>query len=211
MVRLRAELLRFGTLPVSDPNAPSLVSRVAGAPISGSWWGHPAGPEIYRVAEALEADPDILALKLWRGKVTLVHRRLWPALRKIGTEKSAWQLTGLNVIELRLLAHLEGTASVRRARTALVERMDARSEMAAVRGLERRLLVLTRSVHTSGGAHALTVESWADWGARTRTPAFRGSLASAERTIEDSVRRLTPTADPRRQLPWGRPWIRTVR
>ena len=62
---------------------PSLAEAVAGGPIRGSWWGHPKGREIFRVAQAICENPDILVCKLIEGKITYVHRRLWPALVKL--------------------------------------------------------------------------------------------------------------------------------
>jgi hypothetical protein len=62
---------------------PSLAEHIAGGPIEGSWWGHPKGHEIYRVAEAISESDEILVCKLVEGKVTYVHRRLWPALVKL--------------------------------------------------------------------------------------------------------------------------------
>jgi hypothetical protein len=62
---------------------PSLAEAVAGAPIRGSWWGHPKGHEIFRAAEAVSDDPDVLVCKLVDGKITYVHRRLWPALVRL--------------------------------------------------------------------------------------------------------------------------------
>lgn len=62
---------------------PSLAEAVAGGPIRGSWWGHPKGHEIFRVASAVSENPDVLVCKLADGKVTYVHRRLWPALVKL--------------------------------------------------------------------------------------------------------------------------------
>jgi hypothetical protein len=62
---------------------PSLAEAIAGGPIRGSWWGHPRGHEIFRVAEAVSVSRDILVCKLIDGKVTYVHRRLWPALVKL--------------------------------------------------------------------------------------------------------------------------------
>jgi hypothetical protein len=59
---------------------PSLAEAIAGGPIRGSWWGHPKGQEIFRVSEAVCDSGDILVCKLVGGKVTYVHRRLWPAL-----------------------------------------------------------------------------------------------------------------------------------
>jgi hypothetical protein len=61
----------------------SLAQAVAGGPIRGSWWGHPKGQEIFRAAEAVSDDPDVLVCTLIDGKITYVHRRLWPALVRL--------------------------------------------------------------------------------------------------------------------------------
>jgi hypothetical protein len=62
---------------------PSLAEAIAGGPIRGSWWGHPRGKDIYRAAETICDSPEVLVCKLVDGKVTYVHRRLWPALVKL--------------------------------------------------------------------------------------------------------------------------------
>jgi hypothetical protein len=62
---------------------PSLAEAVAGGPIRGSWWGHPKGREIYGVTQAVCEHPDILVCKLVEGRITFVHRRLWPALVRL--------------------------------------------------------------------------------------------------------------------------------
>jgi hypothetical protein len=72
--------------------APSLAEAVAGEPIRGSWWGHPKGREIFRVAEAVSESPDVLVCKLVDGKVTYVHRRLWPALVRLASRFQKTQL-----------------------------------------------------------------------------------------------------------------------
>jgi hypothetical protein len=59
---------------------PRLTEAIAGEPIVGSWWGHAKGHEIYAVLEVVTASPDVLVCRAVGGKVTLVHRRLWPAL-----------------------------------------------------------------------------------------------------------------------------------
>jgi len=71
---------------------PSLAETIAGGPIRGSWWGHPKGHEIFRVAEAVSESPEILVCKLVDGKVTYVHRRLWPALVKLAARFRKEQL-----------------------------------------------------------------------------------------------------------------------
>ena len=62
---------------------PSLAEAIAGGPILGSWWAHPKGDEIYRVADAISESDEVLVCKLVDGKITYVHRRLWPALVKL--------------------------------------------------------------------------------------------------------------------------------
>jgi len=72
--------------------APSLAEWVAGEPITGSWWAHPRGHEIYALASALEVLPDVLVCRAIDGKRTLVHRRLWPALVRAATKFPSAQL-----------------------------------------------------------------------------------------------------------------------
>jgi hypothetical protein len=60
--------------------APKLTEAIAGENIKGSWWGHPKGKQIFPVLEAVCEHADVLVCRLVDGKLTLVHRRLWPAL-----------------------------------------------------------------------------------------------------------------------------------
>lgn len=59
---------------------PSLAAAIVGEPIRGNWWAHARGAEIYALTRAIRNNPDILVCRLVDGKVTYVHRRLWPAL-----------------------------------------------------------------------------------------------------------------------------------
>jgi hypothetical protein len=59
---------------------PNLAAALVGEPIKGSWWAHPKGHQIFSTFEAIAESPDILSCRLVDGKVTYVHRRLWPAL-----------------------------------------------------------------------------------------------------------------------------------
>jgi hypothetical protein len=195
-------LRRFGLLPITDAKGPSLVSIAAGAPIFGSWWGHPAGQLIYQVGEALESDPDVLVVRLWRGKLTLVDRRLWPAIVRIGTARSHWQIAGLSGVAFHLLAYIEQSGIVRGDGLPPNVPIGSEGFRSALRELDQRLLILTRSVHTSTGSHALEAESWRGWAARTRCLRLSGSVASAQLAIEEAARRLSPGVDPRQCLPW---------
>lgn len=74
---------------------PNVAQLVAGEPIKGSWWGHPQGHEIFNVLQALDESPDVVRLRLVNGKVTLVHRRLWPALVRSADRFTPKQLAAL--------------------------------------------------------------------------------------------------------------------
>jgi hypothetical protein len=59
---------------------PRLTDAIAGEPIKGSWWGHPKGKHIFALLGHVCDHADILVCRLVDDKLTLVHRRLWPAL-----------------------------------------------------------------------------------------------------------------------------------
>lgn len=202
--RVKNEVRQFGLLPFTDREAPSLVSIVAGGPVSGSWWGHPAGQSIYEIGEALDSDPNVLVLRLWRGKLTLLHRQLWPALLRVGKARAPWQMDGLGGVASQLLSRIQREETLRSDHLPADFAPGAPGFKPALRSLEDRLLVLTRSVHTTSGAHALEAESWESWSVRTRTVPSPGPVATARLAIEDAARRLTPSGDPRMSLPWGR-------
>lgn len=62
---------------------PNLAEAVAGAPIRGSWWGHAKGHEIFWLTRAIRDAEDVLVCRLVGGKITYVHRRLWPAVVRL--------------------------------------------------------------------------------------------------------------------------------
>lgn len=73
-----------GVVLVSAKGAvPRLTEAILGEPIKGSWWGHPKSHQIYAILQAVSESEDILVCRLVEGKVTLVHRRLWPALVRV--------------------------------------------------------------------------------------------------------------------------------
>ena len=65
---------------------PSVADAVAGERIRGSWWGHPKAKEIFRALSAIGESADVLCFRLVGGKITFVHRRLWPALVRLADE-----------------------------------------------------------------------------------------------------------------------------
>ncbi|MEX2524729.1 MAG: hypothetical protein WD750_07205 [Gammaproteobacteria bacterium] len=77
-VRMHGVVLESAKGPV-----PSLAEKIAGAPIRGSWWTHPRNHDIFRVTRAVRDTPDILVCRLVAGRITYVHRRLWPSLVRL--------------------------------------------------------------------------------------------------------------------------------
>ena len=71
---------------------PRLTEFIAGEPIRGSWWAHPHSHHIHAILETIGQSHDILTCRLIDRKVTLVHRRLWPALVRAAARFTAGQL-----------------------------------------------------------------------------------------------------------------------
>jgi hypothetical protein len=65
---------------------PSVAEAVAGQPIIGSWWAHPRGKAIFAALSEIDDAEDVRCFKLVDGKVTFVHRRLWPALARLASD-----------------------------------------------------------------------------------------------------------------------------
>lgn len=57
---------------------PSLAQKVAGEPIKGSWWGHRRSHEIFELTQKVRDSKAVLICTLAGGKLTYIHRRLWP-------------------------------------------------------------------------------------------------------------------------------------
>ncbi len=77
-VRHHGVVLEAGRGPV-----PNLAEAIAEQPIRGSWWGHPKGKLIFRLTRAVRDSSNVLVCRLVDGKITYVHRRLWPALVRL--------------------------------------------------------------------------------------------------------------------------------
>lgn len=65
---------------------PTLAEEIAGEPIVGSWWSHPKAQTIFDALSELDDDVDVRSFKLIDGKVTYVHRRMWPALVRLARD-----------------------------------------------------------------------------------------------------------------------------
>jgi len=74
---------------------PNLAEAIAGEPIRGSWWGHKRGTAIFWATRAVRDSSDVLVCRLLDGKVTYIHRRLWPAIVRLA---DSLDRTGLSAI-----------------------------------------------------------------------------------------------------------------
>jgi hypothetical protein len=74
---------------------PNVAELIVGEPIRGSWWGHPQSHAIFDAINALAESPDVVRTRLVNGKVTLVHRRLWPALVRVADRFPAQRLAAI--------------------------------------------------------------------------------------------------------------------
>ncbi len=79
-------------------SVPSLAQVIAGEPLRGSWWAHPKGDEIFLLSRAIRRSPDVLVCRLVDGKITYVHRRMWPALVSMAGRFSKRRLAALKEV-----------------------------------------------------------------------------------------------------------------
>ena len=84
---------------------PTLAEAVVGAPIRGSWWGHAKGHEIFWLTRAVRDSGDVLVCRLVAGKVTYVHRRLWPAVVRLAGSFARDDLAALHEVHTRRGRH----------------------------------------------------------------------------------------------------------
>jgi hypothetical protein len=84
---------------------PNLAEHIAGEPISGSWWGHSSGHEIFAVLTRVLDSSDVIATRLVNGRTTLIHRRLWPALVRVANRFPAERLAAVDEVHTASGAH----------------------------------------------------------------------------------------------------------
>jgi hypothetical protein len=75
---------------------PNVAELIAGEPIKGSWWGHPAGHEIFDELNVLADSPDVVRTRLVGKRVTLIHRRLWAALVVVADQLPVERLAAIH-------------------------------------------------------------------------------------------------------------------
>ena len=186
---LTERLLEYDLLLDTDPKFPSVTGFVADDTGGRSWWAHPQAKQMYGLSCGLRDHPDVLMVKLVSGKVTFIHRPLWPAIVAIGTAREPWQMEGLSK-EAKALLKKAG-----RDRRVF-------SSGDPVRELETRLLVHAASVHTELGSHAKEVQSWESWAKTARLGKVKLTPAEAKAQLESVVERLNKQFGAKGTLPW---------
>jgi hypothetical protein len=86
------------TLESGRGPVPSLAQTIAGEVIRGSWWAHPKGHTIFVCSRAIRESKEVLICRLVGGKVTYVHRRLWPALVRLAEHLDAGRLDAIREV-----------------------------------------------------------------------------------------------------------------
>lgn len=84
-------IAEHGLLLLQDKKLSNVVTVITGERLKGSWWSHPRAQEIFNAIEALPED-QVLDTKLVGGKVTFVHRSLWPDLLAVVTRDREYQV-----------------------------------------------------------------------------------------------------------------------
>ena len=79
-------------------SVPSLAHVVAGELTQGSWWAHPKGHDIFLLSRVICRSPHVLVCRLVDGKITYVHRRMWPALVSLAGRFSRQRLAALKEV-----------------------------------------------------------------------------------------------------------------
>ena len=197
-----AALERYGLLLLSDATLPSVCGLIVGEPLRGSWWGHQLGGAIYHVSSTLEDSPEVLATKLVDGKVTYVHRRLWPAVVALGSAREDCQLRSLSRAARWLLAQTDALGEVQTNDVPVAAGLQRKDLPAAARELERRLLVVATEIHTPSGAHAKVLETWSHWRERTAIRSSRMAVTKAKRQLEDTLADMSGGGVATARLPW---------
>lgn len=189
-----AQLQEWGLLLESDAAFPNVCTLITGERMRGSWWSHPLAQVIFNVNERLEDHGDVLITKLLSGKVTFVHRKLWPELFAIGRGRESWQTRGLSDAARQLLKLVEKGRSVR------TDQISANQISSSTRELERKLLVYSHQFHTESGKHAKVLETWEHCAERV---GFNGSeTPDARDRLEVLVTELNQKFNANAILPW---------
>lgn len=194
-------LRRLGLLLETDARLPSVASLIAGEPVSGSWWSHAFAQKIFTTLGQFADHRDVMFTKLISGKVTLVHRKLWPEIFAIGTARAPWQMNGLSKSARNLLEMIDEQGSLRTDQIAW-PKWEAEKPGEAARQLEKKLLIHAGQFHTETGAHAKLLESWEAWAKRVGFKGETITIDEAREKMEERLQKLNKQFKAKAKLPW---------
>lgn len=197
--KVLAALAEFGLLMVSDRWFPSVSGLITGGSVKGSWWSHPLAHTIFGVNEILEDHKDVLITKLISGKITFVHKSIWPHVYTIGSARERWQMDGLSSAAKTLLKKLQNEWILN---TNDLKAVGGIKPGDIARELESRLLIHSEQVHTQSGAHAKKIETWDHWADRVGLKARPSEPEMAKQFLEKRVKELNDRFGARASLPW---------
>lgn len=195
------QLKRLGFLLESDPTLPSVCSLITGEPLKSSWWSHPLAQTIFNINERLEDHADVLVTKLVSGKVTFVHRKLWPEIFSIGIAREPWQSKGLSESARLLLKMIDENGLLTTDKLSWPRSRKVKPGDAA-RELEKRLLVHGDQFHTEHGTHAKLLETWEHWAKRIGLQLSAIPAEKAKKNWEERVLKLNQQFGASGKLPW---------
>jgi hypothetical protein len=197
-------LKEFGLLLETDTKLPSVSGLVAGEPVRGSWWTHARSHEIFGVLQEVADHKQVLITKLVSGKVTFVHRKLWPDVLSIGTARESWQTQKLLPATQMLLDRIDQEGVLRTDTLDWPPKFKSVKVGQAVRELEKRLLIHSDEFHTDSGTHAKLIETWDHWTNRIDFNPKPVALDDAKRSLEKRVQLLNKRFGASARLPWTR-------
>lgn len=193
-------LKQDGFLLESDQTLPSVCTLITGEPLKSSWWSHPKAQVIFQVNELLEDHADVMITKLVSGKVTFIHRKLWPAILAIGAAREPWQVEELSPPAIVLLRMVDEKGSLTTDKTEWNLSSPKLSD--AARELERKLLVHSAQFHTDKGKHAKLLTSWKHWAAQAGLASKFITTAKAKAALEKKLGKLNEEFSAKGVLPW---------
>ncbi|HEV7241603.1 MAG TPA: hypothetical protein VGQ36_20390 [Thermoanaerobaculia bacterium] len=181
-----AALARAGLLLQQDKHALNVVTLITGETLRTSWWSHPKAQLIFAVLSRLDEHADVLLTKLLQGKVTLVHRSLWPAVLAVASGAEPWQTAGISKPARRLLTSIDEAEH------------PIRHSGPVVKELESRLLAHAQEIHTESGKHEIVLQPWSMWAREARVKPLR-SVVAAKQQLEEAAQAIGATVV---ALPW---------
>jgi hypothetical protein len=104
--RIHASVQREGVMLESSRGpVPNMVDLIVGESVRGNWWSHPQSHRIFALTRSVRDSPDVLTCRAVNGKVTFVHRRVWPALVRLANRFPKDRLAAIQEVHTRTGAH----------------------------------------------------------------------------------------------------------